>query len=143
MKHPIIRYKAALLLAAVFFIFNGCEGGRIAVGTAPEYREAGPGNRGGGPPPWAPAHGYRAKNKYLYYPSAEVYFDTGRSLYFYYRGGQWEISASLPAATHVQLGDSVTLEMDTDRPYRYHPEVVRRYPPGYTIKKRRGPPPRR
>ncbi|HDR15716.1 MAG TPA: hypothetical protein ENN79_09605 [Desulfobacteraceae bacterium] len=142
MKHPMTRYTVALLLVACLFIITGCEGGRIAVGTAPEYRHAGPVDRGG-PPPWAPAHGYRAKNKYLYYPSAEVYFDTGRSLYFYYRSGQWEISANLPAAMHIQLGDNVTLEMDTDRPYRYHPEVVRRYPPGYTDKKRKGPPTRK
>jgi hypothetical protein len=142
MKHPIARFTPALLLAACCFLLNGCEGGRIAVGTGGEYREAGPGNHGG-PPPWAPAHGYRAKNRYLYYPSAEVYFDPGRSVYFYYGSGQWQVSAHLPAAIHMRLGDNVTLEMDTDRPYQYHPDVVRRYPPGSAGRKGKGPPKRR
>jgi len=37
----------------------------------------------GGPPPHAPAYGYRAKYQYRYYPSAGVYYDTYRQLYFY------------------------------------------------------------
>jgi hypothetical protein len=30
----------------------------------------------------------------------------------------------------IDINDYVTLEMDTDRPYEYHNEVVKRYPPG-------------
>jgi hypothetical protein len=83
-----------------------------------------------GPPPWAPAHGYRAKHQYRYYPSASVYFDIGRKLYFYYDGGGWRVSASLPLGIHIEVSDYVILEMDTEQPYQYHTEVVRRYPPG-------------
>jgi hypothetical protein len=129
MKNLVIRYTVAMFLVASLLVITDCEGSRIAAGTGPEYRDAAPVERGA-PPPWAPAHGYRAKHQYLYYPSAEVYFDTGKNVYFYYRSGQWEVSAHLPAAIHMQLDDSVTLEMDADRPYRYHQEVVRRYPSG-------------
>lgn len=127
------HYIVALLLTVLFLMATGCEGGRVTVGTSPQYDAPGPGpGARGGPPPWAPAHGYRAKYQYRYYPSAQIYFDTGRNIYFYYRNGQWEVSAQIPASLQVQLGDSVTLEMNTDQPYRYHPDVVKRYPPGHS-----------
>jgi hypothetical protein len=72
-----------------------------------------------GPPAHAPAHGYRAKHKYHYYPDDYVYFDTGRGLYFYLDGGNWKVSASLPVNLSVRLGDHVTISMDTDRPYEH------------------------
>jgi hypothetical protein len=43
----------------------------------------------GGPPPHAPAHGYRAKYSYRYYPSSYVYFDVSRKCYFYLDGDNW------------------------------------------------------
>jgi hypothetical protein len=88
-----------------------------------------------GPPPWAPAHGYRAKHRYYYYPSSYVYFDTGRKLYFYLEGDNWRFGASLPSGIHVDIGDHVTLEMDTDKPYEFHSHVVKKYPPGQIKKK--------
>lgn len=82
-------------------VMVGCAGSTIGVGAEPYPRGhrdrvyEGPGRAGdsppwvrghreheGGPPPWAPAHGYRAKHSYHYYPSAEVYFDTGRGSTF-------------------------------------------------------------
>jgi hypothetical protein len=91
----------------------------------------------GGPPPHAPAHGYRAKHhyKYRYYPSRSVYFDTGRGLYFYLKGRNWEVGASLPSNLRVGLGDSVSIELDTDKPYIYHADHVKKYPPGKMKKK--------
>jgi len=106
----------------------GCAGGRVVVGDSPP--PPGPPAYEKGPPPWAPAHGYRAKYQYRYYPSSYVYYDTGRGLYFYYEGGDWRVGVSLPSHIHIAVGDYVTLEMDTDRPYRYHSDVVKRYPPG-------------
>ena len=84
----------------------------------------------GGPPSHAPAHGYRAKHHYRYYPSRSVYHDTERGLYFYLKGDNWEVGASLPSSLRVGLGDSVSIELDTDRPYIYHSEHVKKYPPG-------------
>ncbi|MCB2193975.1 MAG: hypothetical protein KQI62_20540 [Deltaproteobacteria bacterium] len=82
----------------------------------------------GGPPPWAPAHGYRAKHQYRYWPRSQVYFDAGRGMYFYYSGGSWQAGASLPGGIHIS-GGYVNLDMDTSKPYKWHKDVVNRYPP--------------
>lgn len=81
----------------------------------------------GGPPPWAPAHGRRAKHMYRYYPASQVYFDSGRGLWFWLQGSDWAFGASLPAGIGPR-GAYVTLGMDADRPYQYHHDVIRYYP---------------
>lgn len=84
----------------------------------------------GGPPAHAKAHGYRAKLKYRYYPDCSVYHDTDRGFYFYLKGGNWEIGASLPNKLKIRLDESVNLELDTDRPYARHADHMKAYPPG-------------
>ena len=83
----------------------------------------------GGPPAHAPAHGYRAKHQYRYYPSSNVYKDTDKGIYFYLKGDNWEVGASLPLPLRDGLGESVSLELDTDKPYIHHAEPVKKYPP--------------
>jgi hypothetical protein len=125
-----------LFLTAIgFSLFQvGCT---LSVGNypAPVYAPPPPES---GPPPWAPAHGYRAKHHYYYYPDSHVYFDTGRSLYFYYSGGGWQASVSLPSGIHISAGEHVALEMDADKPYLYYSEVEKRYPPGQLKKQEKG-----
>lgn len=111
----------------------GCYGTRVAVVNEPVYREAPPAPPPG-PPPWAPAHGHRAKHRYRYYPASSVYFEVERKVFFYYSNGQWRVSVSLPAGLRVDFRDYVSLEMDTPRPYHYHSEVVKKYPPGHLKK---------
>lgn len=85
----------------------------VLAGCGPRYRAAGPSasvvitnDDRPGPPPHAPAHGYRHKHgdgAHLRYDSGlglyvvlghrDHYFSDG--LYFRYSGGQWELSASL------------------------------------------------
>jgi len=119
---------------SLLFIFTGCQGTRIIIesgstpDTSPDYKK-------GGPPPWAPAHGYRAKYRYRYYPAHHVYCDERRGVQFYYRDGAWHVSVSLPIDIRIDINDYVTLEMDTDKPYEFHDEVVKRYPPGQLKKK--------
>ena len=124
-----------LVMTAIFIIGIGAlfmqTGCSVAIGNRPVYAEK-------SPPPWAPAHGYRAKHHYYYYPETHVYFDVGRSLYFYYHDGGWRTSVSLPAGMLISVGDRVTLDMDGDRPYVYHSEVVKRYPPGKLKKTAKG-----
>lgn len=91
-----------------------------------------------GPPPWAPAHGHRAKHRYYYYPASCVYFDIGRSVYFYYRNGAWQVSASLPTAIYIDVKEHVILDMDTDKPYQFHSDVVKSYPPGQSKQPEKG-----
>src|SRR5512136_852270 len=55
----------------------------------------------GGPPPHAPAHGYRAKHQYRYYPYQNVYYEPARGMYFYLAGNGWSFGASLPAGLTV------------------------------------------
>ena len=98
--------------------------GKATDSDQPKYAKN---NKNGGPPPHAPAHGYRAKHQYRYYPSSSVYYDTGRGLYFYLKGDNWEVGASLPGNFRVGLGDSVSIELDTDKPYLQHAEHVKKY----------------
>ena len=88
-----------------------------------------------GPPAHAPAHGFRAKHQYRYYPSRSVYYDISRRLYFYLKGDNWEVGASLPNHIRIGIGDSVRIELDTDKPYIHHADHVKKYPPGQLKKK--------
>jgi hypothetical protein len=136
MMKNTLKLSICCFAAWGFLFVAGCAGTTVMVGDPPPAGGGAPREgrlprvREGGPPPWAPAHGYRSKYAYRYYPAAEVYFDTGRGVYFYYRNGKWRISARLPIRIHARLGDAVFLEMDTDRPYKYHTDVRKRYPPG-------------
>lgn len=140
--------RLVLCLAAGFFIVStvstiGCAGSRIKVeyekDDSAEYSEADykhP-NKKGGPPPHAPAHGYRANHHYRYYPSSSVYYDSDREIYFYLKGDNWEVGASLPSSIHLRLDDYVSIEMNTDKPYIHHHDHVKRYPPGQMKKKKK------
>jgi hypothetical protein len=58
-------------------------GGSLSIqwgeGSKSDNREVSKKHKKQGPPAHAPAHGYRAKHQYRYYPSRSVYYDTGRS----------------------------------------------------------------
>jgi hypothetical protein len=125
-----MRQKAGLLLALVFTLgvllsALGCSGYYRGGGFAYGPKE--------GPPPWAPAHGYREKHQYnhhyYYYPQVRIYYNLDRKVYYYYYEGQWRIASSLPHNVKIR-GDYVELGMDTDKPFRYHREVEKKYPPG-------------
>ena len=130
-----------IIIASIIFIAMGFSlfqvGCTLSVGShpAPVYAPPPPVS---GPPPLAPAHGHRAKHNYYYYPESYVYFDVGRGLYFYYYGGGWQASVALPSGIHIAAGENVALEMDADRPYVYHADVEKRYPPGQLKKKEKG-----
>ena len=133
-------------LAIRFFIVSAiftasCTAKRIKVVYEKDansgYSEAGHKHKKGGPPPHAPAHGYRAKHQYRYYPSCSVYYDYGRKIYFYIKGDHWEVGASLPSNLRIGLGDSVSIELDTDKPYIHHAEHVKKYPPGQLKNKKK------
>ncbi len=64
-----------------------------------------------------------------------VYYYPVSGMYFYYSGGNWRVSASLPAYISIS-GGYVQLEMDVDRPYIYHNDVKGHYPKGYKSKEK-------
>lgn len=83
-----------------------------------------------GPPPWAPAHGYRAKTRYVYFPDQNMYYDLQARNYIYLSGSNWVIRATLPKLfLGINLGGSTQVELDFygDRPYRYNATHIVKY----------------
>jgi len=147
MSYNLIKRLFFYLLIG-FFVFsfssNVFAGGSLSIqwgkGSDSDQSKSVENHKKTGPPPHAPAHGYRAKYQYRYYPSNSVYYDTDRRLYFYLKGDNWEVGASLPSSVRVGLGDSVSIELDTDKPYNHYEEHVKKYPPkkSDTNKKKKG-----
>jgi len=138
--------KLFICMAIGFFIVSFSTdlfaGGSLSIqwgkGSESDNREVSKKHKKQGPPAHAPAHGYRAKHQYRYYPSRSVYYDTGRGLYFYLKGDNWEVGASLPGSLRVGLGDAVSIELETDKPYIHHAEHVKKYPSKQFKKKKKG-----
>ena len=129
----IILKSITILIVVSFFNSTAIAGGSFSIkwgkDSESEQHQVKQKKRKGGPPAHAPAHGYRAKHQYRYYPSQRVYLDTDRGLYFYLKGDNWEVGASLPAHLKAALGESVTIEMDTNKPYVNNAEHIKKYPP--------------
>ena len=123
-----------VFLTSLVFLISGCttpSGGNISADwgnseplnepSKPKLEEK------SGPPSHAQAHGYRKKHTYRYYPNEYTYYDSERSLYFYFEGEGWKIAASLP--NQIKLSnDYVTINLKTDKPYRYFNEHSKKYP---------------
>jgi hypothetical protein len=80
------------------------------------------------PPPWAPAHGWRAKHHYTYYPRGEVYYAPESRTWFWLDGGNWRSGIRLPLAfqAYIRTG-GINIELGTDRPWVDHRYVVEHY----------------
>lgn len=131
----ISKFRSSIWIVVIsglfLFSLSACiRSTEIYVGGDPKVKR-------GGPPPHAPAHGYRAKYTYHYYPAAAVYFDTTRKVYFYMDGTSWKMAVSLPSRIRVALGDHVTIEMDSDRPYTQYETHKKKYPPGQLKKNKK------
>ena len=97
-------------------------GETIGDGQEPEYRAA---RKGTSPPPHAQAHEYGKKFGYDYYPTANVYYDRSRKVYFYLAESNWEMRVSLPSKYRVNVNEAVYLELETHRPYQYNADHVK------------------
>jgi hypothetical protein len=122
-----MKMKYWLITLALVFLTQACV-------IAPVPPASHGGNYHQGPPAHAPAHGYRAKHRYYYYPDVSVYFDLDRRLYFYLDRG-WQVAARLPRELRLGLYGPVTIEMDLDKPYSRYDEHRRKYPPRRDRKK--------
>lgn len=109
--------KGVLAMVALTVFLSGCV----------VLEDRGPGAKRGGPPPWAPAHGYRAKHVYQYYPAVGVYYDVSTRMYFYMNGGSWQMAAALPPTIAIAGIESVSVELDTDKPYLYVDEHMKKF----------------
>lgn len=83
-----------------------------------------------GPPAWAPAHGYRAKTRHIYFPDQNLYFDIQKKVYIYLSADKWQVSVKLPslyAGIDLKGATKVELELDTDSPQKYNSEHILKY----------------
>ena len=83
-----------------------------------------------GPPSWAPAHGYRAKTTYVYFPDQNFYFDVQNSAYIYVSGDNWLVSAILPSffsGVNLSIAAQVELDISTSTPQQYNSDHKIKY----------------
>ena len=122
--------KTGTILTAILFVMMICAGNQelFAQGNG---KAKGQEVRAGGPPPWAPAHGYRAKTRYVYFKDYDVYYDHERSVYISLAGRDWQISAQLPMnlrGVDLQAAVKIDLDLDGDDPQRSHADHKQKYP---------------
>ncbi|MFN6946967.1 MAG: hypothetical protein ACK4ND_18635 [Cytophagaceae bacterium] len=87
--------------------------------------------KGNGPPPWAPAHGYRAKTRHIYFQDYDTYYDLQRGVYISLGNGRWEVSARVPSplkGVNLKLANQIELDLDLDDPQRYYNDHKVKYP---------------
>lgn len=131
------RNNFIIVFLVLFLAACQTPGGNLSIKWPPENKKPKQVSKapGHGPPAHAKAHGYRRKFGYKYYPDAQVYFDTARKVYFYLDGGSWRMSVSLPSELKVRLGNSVEIEMDSDKPYTEFKTHKVKYPKAKLKKK--------
>jgi hypothetical protein len=86
--------------------------------------------KAGGPPPWAPAHGYRAKTRHIYFPEHNFYFDIQQGVYIYLRNGSWTVAAKLPSLfSSAKLSTAIQIELDlsSEHPQKYNNDHLVKY----------------
>jgi hypothetical protein len=76
-------------------------------------------------------------HRYRYFPTAQVYFDLNRNVYFYFSNNVWLSAPRLPAHIHIDLNNFFTLELEGPKPYVHHSKTIKRYPPGLKKKLKR------
>ncbi len=94
------------------------------------------------PPPWAPAHGQRAKQvreyRYVYYPAQQVYFAPASNMWFWMNGGNWQFGVNLPARYRgYAASGGVPVLLHSSRPYVEHVYVERNYGRPWREKRRK------
>ncbi|HTN66744.1 MAG TPA: hypothetical protein VL051_11245 [Burkholderiaceae bacterium] len=84
------------------------------------------------PPPWAPAHGHRAKQaqqyRYVYYPAQQVYYAPASQTWFWMSGSNWRFGVNLPAQYRgYAASGGVPVVLHSSRPYVEHVYVEKNY----------------
>lgn len=83
-----------------------------------------------GPPSWAPAHGFRAKTRHIYFPEHNVYYDNQKGVYISVDGGKWSVSARLPlplSGIDLQASTKVELGFTGDDPQQFNDRHLKKY----------------
>ena len=122
-------YSLLLMLILIPLYMTSCETVHVG-GPAPAPHPEPPVVKKGGPPDHAPAHGYRRKFQYRYYPSSKVYYSVEKRVYFWLEGNGWKLGASLPAGYSISGVDPVSLSLDEETPYAHYEGTVQSTHPG-------------
>ena len=56
-----------------------------------------------------------------------MYYDVSTRMYFYMNGGTWQVAASLPPTIAIAGIESVSVELDTDKPYLFHDKNMEKF----------------
>ena len=75
------------------------------------------------PPRWAPAHGYQAKTRHVYFPAYNCYFDLQKNAYIYLDNGKWLFSVSLPLflkGVDLKISKHIELDFYSDNPHLHN-----------------------
>ncbi|MCK5401097.1 MAG: hypothetical protein KAJ28_05635 [Flavobacteriaceae bacterium] len=129
MKTRTTLTKLAILLALIFFL-------PLDILGQEKEKE--------GPPSWAPAHGYRAKTRHIYFPDHNFYFDIQKGVYIYISGNNWQVGVKLPslfAGIDLKGAVRVELELATDSPQKHNVDHMVKYKAkgkGIQVKKKSG-----
>jgi len=124
MKIGAMNSQLALL---AFLALSGC----IAVVEQPTEVTVAESDRRGGPPPWAPAHGWRRKHEtYHYYPATQVYYYPSVGKYYWLDGREWRFDDRLPRHLIIEEGKRVVLDLDYE-PHTQHAKITNIYPRDY------------
>jgi hypothetical protein len=143
MKSPFVSNIKVWLLFPLLFItmlfFSSCSGTRsVQDDVYTSYS----------PPPWAPAYGYRASTRYVFFPEIGVYYDLYQNNYIYPYDNFWVVVQRLPPAYSSYDLRRLRQQQFSYRsnPQRYAPRphqgTIRENPPVYTPRRGETPPAR-
>ena len=121
-----MKLRIAIVPAGLLLLIPGC----VAVVERPAEVEVVESDRHG-PPPWAPAHGWRRKHEtYYYYPATQVYYYPSVRRYYWLEGRDWRYGDRLPRYYTLDQDRRVVLDLDYE-PHNYHAKIRSVYPPDY------------
>lgn len=123
--------NVSIVLAAFLSFFSGC----VAVESPSDVVVVESERRG--PPPWAPAHGWRRKHEtYHYYPATQVYYYPTVRRYYWLEGREWRFGDLLPRRFILEKDKKIVLDLDYE-PHNHHSRIVNAYPHDYHKKENR------
>lgn len=85
---------------------------------------------GGGPPPWAPAHGYRAKTRHIFFPEFNFYFDITKGVYIYLSGTKWLTNQNPPvflSGINLKTTKQIELDVNINNPQKFNKDHIVKY----------------
>jgi hypothetical protein len=74
---------------------------------------------------------------YYYYPASYVYYSKDRQMYYYLENDDWKICAFLPSNFKKNLGKRIRLDTDTNKPYLYHNQHIKKFEQEDSIEKKK------